>query len=336
MTTGAAGGPETQSLLLALDFGGSKHSAALLVPGQQRWLAQARSYSPPSRDAAYDQAAMLRMAHELLAANPGNLLAVGVSFGGPVDAQRGLVHLSYHVPGWNNAPLAEMLRAEFGAPTVVDNDGNAAALGEWRWGAGQGCTSLLYVTVSTGIGGGWVLGGQVYGGADGMAGEIGHLLVRPGGARCSCGKRGCLEAEASGLAIARLALERLATDLDAGESLRTLAGGPDAPLTAEHVALAAQRGNSLALAVLEFAGAALGTGLGAAINLMNPQRIVLGGGVTKSGARYWQTVRETARAHALPLMQVDIQPAGLADDSPLWGAAALAESAANHERDRHA
>ncbi len=336
MMTGAAGLTDRQPLLLALDFGGSKHSAALLVPGQQTWLAQARIYSPPGRDAAYDQATMLRMARELLTTNPGNLVAIGVSFGGPVDARRGLVHLSYHVSGWDNTPLSEMLRAEFGVPVAVDNDGNVAALGEWRWGAGQGCGSLLYVTVSTGIGGGWVLGGRIYGGADGMAGEIGHVLVRPGGARCACGKRGCLEAEASGLAIARVAQERLAAEAGAGEMLRALAGGSPAVPTAEHVARAAERGDSLAAAVLEQAAAALGTGLGAAINLMNPERVVLGGGVTRSGARYWQTIRETARAHALPLTRVDIRPAGLADDAPLWGAAALAESVADQECDQHA
>ena len=336
MTSRAARRPDRQPLLLALDFGGSKHSAALLVPGQQTWLAHARTDSPPGSDAAYDQATMLRMAHELLTANPGDLLAVGVSFGGPVDAKRGLVHLSYHVSGWDNMPLSEMLRAEFGVPVAIDNDGNAAALGEWRWGAGQGCASLLYVTVSTGIGGGWVLGGQIYGGADGLAGEIGHLLVHPGGARCACGKRGCLEAEASGLAIGRVAQERLAAEPGAGETLRALAGDPAAITTAEQVARAAERGDSLAAAVLERAAAALGTGLGAAINLMNPERIVLGGGVTKSGARYWQTVRETARAHALTPIRVDIQPAGLADDAPLWGAAALAESLAGQERDQHA
>ena len=139
---------------------------------------------------------MLRMARGLLTQVPGRLVAIGVSFGGPVDAARGLVRLSHHVPGWEEIPLAEQLRAEFGAPAAVDNDANVAALGEWRFGAGQGAASLLYVTISTGIGGGWVLGGRIWGGADGMAGEIGHMIVRPGGAACACGRRGCTEAEA--------------------------------------------------------------------------------------------------------------------------------------------
>jgi glucokinase len=324
-------------LLLALDYGGTKHAAALLVPGQGAWLAHARVYSPPDPDAAYDQATMLRMAHELLAAHPGDLSAIGVSFGGPVDAPRGLVRLSYHVPGWEDIPLRAALQAEFGAPVAVDNDGNVAAFGEWRWGAGQGCASILYVTVSTGIGGGWVLGGAIYGGADGMAGEIGHLCVRPGGAPCACGKRGCLEAEASGRAIARIARERLAADSAGGALLGALAGDPDggAP-TAEQVARAAERGDPLANSVLEQAATALGDGLGAAINLLNPERVIIGGGVTKAGARYWQTVRNAARAQALPLMRVDIQSAAFTDDAPLWGAAALAEGLAVQERQQHA
>ena len=189
-------------LLLALDYGGTKHMAAVLRAGEHTWAAHARVQSPPGPDAAYDQVTMRRMAHGLLTQVPGRLAAIGVSFGGPVDATRGVVRLSHHVPGWEEIPLRDQLQAEFGAPAAVDNDANVAALGEWRFGAGQGAASLLYVTISTGIGGGWVLGGRIWGGADGMAGEIGHMLVRPGGALCDCGRRGCLEAEACGRAIA--------------------------------------------------------------------------------------------------------------------------------------
>ncbi len=317
-------------LLLALDYGGTKHTAALLVRGAHDWLAHARVYSPPGADGAYDRATMLRMARELLARTPGRLLAVGVSFGGPVDATRGLVRLSHHVPGWENTPLREQLQAEFGVPAAVDNDANVAALGEWRFGAGQGCASLLYVTVSTGIGGGWVLGGRIYGGADGMAGEIGHVVVRPGGAACVCGKRGCLEAEACGRGIAAKAQAWLQNDerrtTNDGTKLLALAGGRADAITAFHVAQAAEAGDGLAQAVLDDAACVLGIGLGGAINLMNPERVVLGGGVTKSGDRWWRVVRETARLHVLPEMRVEIVPAALGDDAPLWGAAVLAES----------
>jgi glucokinase len=309
----------TSRLILALDYGGTKHTAAVLAAGGRDWLAHERTYSPPGADGGYDRATMIKMARELLARVEGKLAAVGVSFGGPVDAATGTVRLSHHVPGWEDTPLRSQLQDEFGAPAAVDNDANVAALGEWRFGAGQGCASLLYVTVSTGIGGGWVLNGHIYSGADGMAGEIGHIVVRPGGAECVCGKRGCLEIEACGTAIARKMRERLETAKVSTSEVST-------QVTGESVARAAQQGDSLAQEVMDDAARMLGTGLGGAVNLMNPRRIVLGGGVTKSGDHWWHVVRKTARAHALPQMRVDIVPAQLGDDAPLWGAVTLGEA----------
>ncbi len=297
--------------ILALDYGGTKLAAARLERGERTWRARRRIPSPPHHDAAYDQTTMLALARELLGDDTPT--AIGVSFGGPVDVTTGTVRLSHHVPGWENIPLRDQLQREFGAPVWIDNDANVAALGEWTFGAGQGCTTMLYVTVSTGIGGGWVLNGEIYRGADGLAGEIGHVVVRPDGAACVCGKRGCLEVEASGPAIARRLRERLP------------AGATD-DITAEFVARRAQQGDPLAQEVMDQAAQILGEGLGIALNLMNPQRIVLGGGVTKSGERYWSIVRETARAYALlPAVRVDIRPAALGDDAPLWGAVALAQ-----------
>lgn len=319
---------EPPSLILALDYGGTKHTAALIVPGQNTWLAHGRVVSPPGADAAYDQATMVRLAHELLAQNPGRLAAIGVSFGGPVDATRGVVRLSHHVPGWEEYPLAARLYAEFGAPVAIENDANAAALGEWTYGAGRWSASMLYVTVSTGIGGGWVLDGHIWNGADGMAGEIGHNVLRPGGAMCVCGKAGCLEAEASGWGIAAKARVWLTDErwpAAERQALLAQAGGRAEAITAQLVAEAAAAGNALARGVLDDAAEMLGVGLGAAINLMNPERVILGGGVTKSGGRWWQIVRETARRHALPQTRVEIVPATLGDDAPVWGAVALAQ-----------
>jgi len=163
-----------------------------------------------------------------------------------------------------------------------------------------------------------------------MAGEIGHMIVRPGGALCDCGRRGCLEAEACGRAIAaktraRLLDERRTTN-DESANLLAAAGGRAETITAQVVALAAAQGDPLAQAILDEAARMLGAGLGVAINLMNPERVVLGGGVTKSGERWWRVVRATARDHVLPQARVDIMPAALGDNAPLWGAAALAEA----------
>jgi glucokinase len=222
--------------------------------------------------------------------------------------------------------LAERLQAEFGARALVENDGNAAALGEWRYGAGQACASLLYVTVSTGVGGGWIVNGALWRGADGLAGEIGHLVLKPDGPVCACGKHGCVEALAAGPYLAARARVCLQADERASPRLRALVEGDLSRLTAKHVALAAQAGDELAWQLLSDAARALGQGMGAALVLMNPQRVVVGGGVAKSGERYWQVMREAAAAETMPAVRVEIVPAALGDDAPLWGAVALAET----------
>ncbi len=316
-------------LLLALDFGGTKHTAALAEVGARTWVALRRQIAPPSSSAAADLTTMRALARELLAAHPGRLAAVGVSFGGPVDFASGVVRLSHHVPGWEAVRLRDQLKVEFGVPVAVDNDANLGALGEWRFGAGQAETqqvaSLLYITVSTGVGGGWVLEGRIFHGVDGMAGEIGHTVVDPNGPPCICGRRGCVEILACGPAIARRARERLEAEPKAGAHLRELIQNDLAALTAERVSRAASVGDALAEEVLLAAARDLGTGIGNALSLMNPQRVVLGGGVTKSGEAWWAEVRRAARANTLPEISADIVPAALGDDAPLWGAAALAE-----------
>ncbi len=320
-------------LLLALDFGGTKLTAAAAHPGQQTWLAQRRVFSPPGSDDRYEYDAMLDLAYDLIEQIEQSVAAIGVSFGGPVDSPRGLVRRSFHTPGWENTPLADWLQAEFKVPVAVDNDANSAALGEFRFGAGQGCHHLLYMTISTGIGGGWIINGQSYAGADGLAGEIGHIRVQPDGFLCPCGQRGCLEAEASGPAIAQRAKLYLTqkkpkiTSKSGGKGshLLKLVDGKVKEITAQMVSQAAAEGDKLCQKVLREAAERLGVGLATAITMMNPDRVILGGGVTKSGPLWWQTVLETTRALTPAGISVDVVPAALGDDAPLWGAAALAE-----------
>ncbi len=314
-----------ERLILALDYGGTKLTAAVAAQGERKWLALERIASPPNKTARYDQETMLALARRLL--QNRTPAAIGVSFGGPVDAAHGRVILSHHVPGWQNTPLADQLKEIFGAPAAVDNDGNIAAFGEFIYGAGQGCASLLYVTVSTGVGGGWVLNGEIYHGADSMAGEIGHTIVNPQGPACICGRRGCVEAMACGPAIARDARERLAAEPEAVGTLRALVQDDLSKVTAELVARAAAEGDPLAQEVMDAAAHALGFGIGTAITLMNPERVVIGGGVSKSGERYWRELRQAASANTLPELRAPerIVPAALGDDAPLWGAVALAE-----------
>jgi len=318
----------SDELILALDFGGTKHTVGLLARDRSGPWAIKRVAAPPHADGPADRAVVFDTAHQLL--GPRRPAAIGVSFGGPADYTTGMVRLSHHVPGWENVPLQAMLEDEFHAPARIDNDANVAALGEYRYGAGQGCASLMYITISTGVGGGWILNGDIWRGQDGMAGEIGHTVVDPAGPVCLCGKRGCVERLASGPYLAGHARALLDANADpaAGARLRELAGGDLAGVDARLVAQAAAEGDTLAQGVLAEAAHALGVGIGNAANLVNPGRFVLGGGVTKSGEAWWQTVRAAARATALPEVQFEIVPAGLGDDAPLWGAVALAPASA--------
>lgn len=311
---------------LALDFGGTKNTCALFrQDGQGAFLLEAveRRASPSHPDAAYDYATMLELARHILHGRAPR--AIGISFGGPVRASQGRVVLSHHVPGWDNVPLCAQVEQEFGTRVAMDNDANVAALGETKFGAGRGCASVFYITVSTGIGGGWVLDGEIYRGANELAGEIGHVVIDPAGPPCVCGRRGCVEQLACGPAIARQAREKLEQERTRGEILRRLLHDDVSTVTALRVNEAALAGDELAREVMDGAARALGFALGNVICLMNPQRILIGGGVGKAGEVYFETVRGAARANVIPQLQdaVDIVPALLGDNAPLWGALAL-------------
>ncbi len=314
-------------LILALDFGGTKLAAATVNAGSEEWLGYERRLSPTNTNADTDLKIMRSLIASVLQGKKPD--AIGVSFGGPVDATTGTVRLSHHVPGWETIPLRKLLEEEFGVPCSVDNDANVAALGEYRFGAGQGYDSLFYITVSTGVGGGWIINGLPWRGAEGMAGEIGHMVVDPSGAVCLCGKRGCVERLASGLYMAQDAREALLNEPQrrrerGGEILRELVGDNLELITGKVVSEAAAAGDELAVELLYRASWALGIGIGNVANLMNPQRFVLGGGVTKAGENFWAVLQKVARETALPEVNFEIVPAVLGDDAPLWGAVALA------------
>ncbi|WP_026099987.1 ROK family protein [Fortiea contorta] len=311
------------SLIIALDFGGTKLAAALVEQGSRNWLGYERRLSPTNADAQTDLEIMRSLIHSLL---PGQKPAmIGVSFGGPVDATTGTVRLSHHVSGWENIPLKDLLAQEFGVPVSVDNDANVAALGEHHFGAAQGHNSLFYITVSTGVGGGWILNNQPWRGAGGMAGEIGHMVVDPTGPVCLCRKRGCVERLASGPYMAQDVRQRLENHPHSSEIFSTLVGNNLPLVTGKVVSEAATLGDELAQEVLYRGAWALGVGIGNVANLINPQLFVLGGSVTKAGNRWWEVVQKTARETALPEVDFAVVPAALGDDAPLWGAVALAE-----------
>jgi glucokinase len=316
-------------LILALDFGGTKLAAAVTQLGSREWLRYERCLSPTDGNATTDLEIMRSLMHSLLQGETP--AAIGVSFGGPVDATTGTVRLSHHVPGWENLPLKDLLEKEFGVCTSVDNDANVAALGEHRFGAGQGYDSLFYITISTGVGGGWILNGKPWRGTTGMAGEIGHMVVNPAGPVCLCGKRGCVERLASGPYMAQDAQEYLlqASPNFSGKILRALVNNNLELITGKILSEAAALGDDLAVNILSGGAWALGVGIGNVANLINPQRFILGGSVTKAGENWWNIVQKTARETALPEIDFEIVPAALGDDAPLWGAVALAESVFN-------
>ncbi len=294
------------TLVLGLDFGGTKLAAGLVDTATGTLLADARRPTPPDAEASL--AAMLGLAHEVLAAHPAAPEALGVSFGGPVEADGRTVRLSMHIPGWEGQPLAERLERALGLPAAVANDGDAAALAEHRFGAGRGVRNLLYLTVSTGIGGGLVVDGRLYRGERAWAGEIGHMLLKPDGPPCPCGRNGCLEALASGLSIARAMRARC----------------PERPgATARQVAEAAAAGDPLAQAVWDEAMGWLGAGVASAANLLNPGRVVIGGGLAGAGELLFGPVRRTLALRALD-PALELAAAELGGAVGIYGGAAVA------------
>jgi glucokinase len=215
--------------------------------------------------------------------------ARGIGLPGPVDPGAGLVISPANLPGFINVPLNRILTRATGIPSFLHHDAHLAALGEHRRGAAKGASELIYVTVSTGIGAGLMLRGELYAGAHGIAGEVGHIVVQPGGPVCRCGNLGCVEAVASGTGIAHAA--RVAAPKTPASALH----GIEHPQP-EDVVRAARAGDELANSILQTAGMYLGIALGTLVNLFNPQVIVLGGSVLKAGAPLLQPTRRSLTA----------------------------------------
>jgi len=243
---------------------------------------------------------------------------------GAIDYDKGLITVSPNLPGWHNVLLRDMVGKRYGLETFLINDASAAALGEHRFGAGKGVNNLIYLTVSTGIGGGIIINGELYSGASGSAGELGHMTIDVNGPVCSCGNTGCLEVLASGKAMAREAISRLGN----GErsALTEMVGAKLDSITTEEISIAAQRGDSLALEVVSQAARYLGVGLANLVNIFNPEMIIVGGGVANMGDILLNPAREVVgeRAFSLLVQAVRIVNAQNIDEAGLLGAAAFA------------
>jgi glucokinase len=260
-------------------------------------------------------------------ADRGNepIAGIGIAAPGPLDYKTGVIYTPPNLPAWRGVPLGDMMMQRFGLPVFVENDAHAAGLGEYLFGAGRGCGDMVYLTISTGIGGGIISNGRIMEGASGTAGELGHMTVDWRGERCSCGNIGCLEAIASGTAIARQANEALAAGRADDLLVFLKSQQPEAEITARVVAAAAAAGIISAQVIIMRAAEALGVGLVNIIHSLNPEVIVLGGGVTQMGDLLLEPalrlVRE--RTMSVPRTAARITLAELGVNTGLIGAGAL-------------
>jgi glucokinase len=279
---------------LAIDVGGTKFSIAAFDGDRMTRRESRRTDAEGGRDWMLDQISTIARAWQ----REIPVDRCGIGFGGPVIFAEQRVALSTHVGGWRDFRLTDWMRELLGVPAIMDNDANAGALGEARFGAGRGYSPLFYMTLSTGIGGGIYEDGRIWRGADSYGGEIGHLTIRPEGPECLCGWQGCFERMCSGLWLAR----------DYGKTAEELMRDP--VFVSRYVV-------DLAL------------GLKACIMLLNPARIVIGGGISKAGDRLFEPLRAELRRQITEWSgaRIDVVPAALGDDSVLWGALALAEGA---------
>ncbi|MEN6644362.1 MAG: ROK family protein [Armatimonadia bacterium] len=294
--------------IIGLDVGGTRLSAAL-VRLDGRVLNVARERTPQCGEAAlellFEMVRDLQQTTKALAAPPAG---IGIGFGGPVDFGTQTIVRSHHVEGWKpGLPMARLFAERFGLPVVVDNDANCGGLGETKFGAAHGYRNVLYVNIGTGIGGAVILNGEIHHGAHSTAGEIGHSVVLPGGPVCTCDKCGCLEALSSGSAIGR---EGRAAGM--GE------------VTGREVGESALTGEPVAVEVVARAARWLGLAIGNAANLIDPEIIVLGGGVPELGEAFLGPAREAYRATAMPAArETPVVAAALGYDAGVVGAAAL-------------
>ncbi len=261
---------------------------------------------------------MVREVVDLAGVERKSISAIGVSCGGPLDTKTGIVYSPPNLPGWDALPLKAKLESEFQVPVTIENDANASALAEFRFGGGRGYKAVLYMTMSTGIGGGIVINGQIYHGANDSAGEVGHQILLPNGPRCGCGKRGCLEALCSGPAIARraqTAIQKRLEDEKTATAILTLADGCIEDVKSEHVLEAARIGDRLALELVGETAYYMGWGIANLVNILNPDIVLLGTIAVAAGDLLLNPIRETVLKFAMtrPAEAVKIAPAQLGD-----------------------
>ncbi|PIQ25863.1 glucokinase [bacterium (Candidatus Blackallbacteria) CG17_big_fil_post_rev_8_21_14_2_50_48_46] len=313
------------SLAIGFDLGGTTVTAAL-VSETGEILTRLEAPTPAEQAAEKTLELMNRLFHSLFEQAPGSVAGIGMGLAGLVDPFAGIVHTSPNLPLWKDVNLREPLEREFQVPVYLDNDVKAMALGELHFGAGQGADSMLCLTVGTGIGSAIVLQGKVYRGATLSAGEFGHVtVVQQGGKLCGCGNTGCLETVAGTQGILSLAQRYLERGQAPILAERVLAGEKLMPRL---VAEAAAAGDAGAQKVWQEVGDWLGTALAGVVNFLNPEKIVIGGGIAQAGSLLFDPVQSAiqTRAFALPAQKVQVLSAQLGPDAGIIGASVLART----------
>jgi len=307
--------------ILAVDIGGTQFRIALVSTSGKilkRHAVPNEFVDNPSAGLHYIKTAVT----ELIAgeSNAG-IAGMGVAIAGLVTVESGVLLTSPNLLKWYGTPIKEIFERELGLPVWVCNDANLAALGEQRYGVGKGIDDLIFITVSTGIGGGIIINGKMFLGSQGFGAEIGHMTIDNDGPRCNCGNIGCLEMLASGTAIARMARERMMNG--EASTIKDVAGDNLTKITAETVFAKAKRGDGLAISVVNAATRNLGIGIVNLVHLFNPQMIVLGGGVSQAGDMLLVPVRQVVAERIMKDIEVNIVLAALNADSGLLGAVAM-------------
>lgn len=308
-------------LAVGVDAGGTK-VRGLLVDTEKGTILDRRTVGTPAEDSEASLRAIVAVAVELMD-QAADVVAIGVGAAGMVDRQ-GVMRFAPNV-AWRDVPIRDQVAAATALPTVVDNDANAAAWGEFQYGAGRDSTDMLLITVGTGIGGGFVSGGRLLRGAHGFAGEIGHIIVEPNGPRCGCGNLGCWEQVASGRALDRLGREAAHRQPDS--TLAQMAEGQWQNVTGKLVSKAAAAGDPIAIHLVEEVGRRLGEGIAGLVNAVDPDLVVVGGGVADVGdllldparRRFEETVEAPQHRPRVPIVR-----AALGNDAGAIGAAGLA------------
>jgi len=257
-----------------------------------------------------------------LGISPNQIEGIGVGSPGPLNTNPGIIHFAPNLPGWINVPLVKILEQRINLPVYLEKDANAAALGEWWLGAGKNVDNLILLTLGTGIGGGIIIQGQVYHGSWDTAAEIGHIIIHEEGLLCGCGTKGCLEAYASAMAVVKKTLVYLKSGAET--IIKEWVGDKWEEITCKMVFKAASQGDQLGCRILEETSRYLGIGIASMVNVLNPQMVILAGGVSKAGELLLKPVRKYSSKYALKVAVegVKIVLGELGDNAGALGAAA--------------